>query len=113
MHDLTTLIHAGCMYGTCTCTCTCPCPLYSNINTHVHNVCIVCLCPYVHVRMHVHYTVTHVQVNTVFVLQINCVVMKGLNDDELCDFVALTENKVHLYMYLCTLHVRVDTAKSA
>ena len=82
---------------------------YSNINTHVHNVCTVCLCPYV--RMHVHYTVTHVQVNTVCVLQINCVVMKGLNDDELCDFVALTENKVHLYMYLCTLHV--GTAKSA
>ena len=28
--------------------------------------------------------------------QINCVVMKGLNDDEICDFVALTEHKVRL-----------------
>ncbi len=28
--------------------------------------------------------------------QINCVVMKGLNDDEICDFVALTENKVRV-----------------
>lgn len=27
-------------------------------------------------------------------MQINCVVMKGLNDDEICDFVALTEHKV-------------------
>lgn len=26
--------------------------------------------------------------------QINCVVMKGLNDDEICDFVALTEHMV-------------------
>lgn len=26
-------------------------------------------------------------------VKINCVVMKGLNDDEICDFVALTENK--------------------
>ncbi|KAK3745544.1 hypothetical protein QZH41_012465, partial [Actinostola sp. cb2023] len=26
-------------------------------------------------------------------LKINCVVMKGLNEDEVCDFVALTENK--------------------
>ena len=30
----------------------------------------------------------------VCVSQINCVLMKGLNDDELCDFVALTEKKV-------------------
>ena len=27
-------------------------------------------------------------------LQINCVVMKGLNDDEICDFVAMTQDKV-------------------
>ena len=27
-------------------------------------------------------------------LQVNCVVMRGTNEDELCDFVALTENKV-------------------
>ena len=27
-------------------------------------------------------------------IQINCVVMKGLNDDEICDFVQLTEHKV-------------------
>ena len=27
-------------------------------------------------------------------LQVNCVVMKGLNDDEICDFVSLTEEKV-------------------
>ncbi|XP_031567672.1 GTP 3',8-cyclase, mitochondrial-like isoform X1 [Actinia tenebrosa] len=26
-------------------------------------------------------------------LKVNCVVMKGLNEDEICDFVALTENK--------------------
>jgi len=26
--------------------------------------------------------------------QINCVVMRGINDDELCDFVGLTEKKV-------------------
>ena len=26
--------------------------------------------------------------------QVNCVVMKGLNDDELCDFVELTKSKV-------------------
>lgn len=27
-------------------------------------------------------------------MQLNCVVMKGLNDDEICDFVRLTEQKV-------------------
>ena len=31
--------------------------------------------------------------------QINCVVMKGLNDDEITDFVAFTEEKV---MIQCT-----------
>jgi cyclic pyranopterin phosphate synthase len=30
-------------------------------------------------------------------LKVNCVVMKGLNDDELCDFVELTKDKVRLY----------------
>ena len=29
-------------------------------------------------------------------IQLNCVVMKGLNDDEICDFVQLTEQKVQL-----------------
>ena len=28
------------------------------------------------------------------ILQINCVVMRGVNEEEICDFVALTENKV-------------------
>jgi len=28
-------------------------------------------------------------------LQLNCVVMRGLNEDEICDFVGITENKVH------------------
>ena len=28
------------------------------------------------------------------IFQVNCVVMRGLNDDEICDFVALTEEKV-------------------
>ena len=32
-------------------------------------------------------------------VQINCVVMKGLNDDEICDFVALTENKVRVQLH--------------
>ena len=27
-------------------------------------------------------------------VQLNCVVMKGVNDDEICDFVSLTESKV-------------------
>ena len=31
-----------------------------------------------------------------YYLQVNCVVMRGTNEDELCDFVALTENKVRL-----------------
>lgn len=26
--------------------------------------------------------------------QLNCVVMKGVNEDEICDFVSLTESKV-------------------
>ena len=30
-------------------------------------------------------------------VQLNCVVMKGLNDDEICDFVQLTEQKVLFY----------------
>ena len=30
-------------------------------------------------------------------LQVNCVVMKGLNDDEICDFVSLTQNKVRYF----------------
>jgi len=34
-----------------------------------------------------------------FVFQINCVVMRGINDDEVCDFVTLTEEKVTI----CTL----------
>jgi uncharacterized Fe-S cluster-containing radical SAM superfamily enzyme len=29
-----------------------------------------------------------------YVLQINCVVMKGLNDDEICDFVQFTKEMV-------------------
>ena len=29
--------------------------------------------------------------------QINCVVMRGINDDEVCDFVALTEKKVTIF----------------
>ena len=32
---------------------------------------------------------------TFFSSQLNCVVMRGLNDDEICDFVALTEKKVN------------------
>ena len=28
-----------------------------------------------------------------FLPQVNCVVMRGLNDDELCDFVAFTKDK--------------------
>ena len=27
-------------------------------------------------------------------VKLNCVIMRGLNDDEICDFVALTEEKV-------------------
>lgn len=30
--------------------------------------------------------------------QVNCVVMRGLNDDELCDFVELTKEKVGSYI---------------
>lgn len=40
--------------------------------------------------------------------QLNCVVMKGLNDDEICDFVQLTEHKVHIYMYV---HVHFGSIK--
>lgn len=28
-------------------------------------------------------------------LQINCVVMRGINEEEVCDFVSLTKDKVH------------------
>ena len=35
-------------------------------------------------------------------VQLNCVVMKDLNDDEICDFVQLTEDKVYIiFMYVC------------
>ena len=30
-----------------------------------------------------------------FSFQINCVVMNGINEDEICDFVRLTQNKVN------------------
>lgn len=33
----------------------------------------------------------------IFGFQINCVVMKGLNDDEICDFVELTQEMVRLF----------------
>jgi len=31
--------------------------------------------------------------------QINCVVMRGINDDEVCDFVRVTEEKVTNYAF--------------
>ena len=35
-------------------------------------------------------------------LQVNCVVMRGLNEDEICDFVAFTEKKVSMHTFgLC------------
>ena len=30
----------------------------------------------------------------IILLQLNCVVMRGMNEEEICDFVALTEHKV-------------------
>jgi len=32
--------------------------------------------------------------SSIYTMQINSVVMRGLNDDELCDFVELTRDKV-------------------
>ena len=29
-------------------------------------------------------------------LKVNCVVMKGINDDEICNFVEMTKNKVKI-----------------
>jgi len=34
------------------------------------------------------------------IFQINCVVMRGINDDEICDFVSLTEKKVTSYTFV-------------
>ena len=39
--------------------------------------------------------------------QINCVVMRGLNDDELCDFVELTKEKVSCICTAFTLYCDV------
>ena len=37
--------------------------------------------------------------------QVNCVVMRGMNEEEICDFVALTENKVCLACLQWTLFI--------
>jgi len=36
---------------------------------------------------------------------VNCVVMRGLNEDEVCNFVAMTEDKVSFTLRKCPLHV--------
>ena len=41
--------------------------------------------------------------------QVNCVVMRGLNEDEICDFVALTENKVLLLILINDLFIKKNT----
>lgn len=33
------------------------------------------------------------KVHPVWCIQVNCVVMRGLNDDEICDFVEMTKEK--------------------
>ena len=32
--------------------------------------------------------------------QVNCVVMRGLNEDEVCNFVEMTQNKVELKIFV-------------
>ena len=34
--------------------------------------------------------------NYLLLCQVNCVVMRGLNEDEICNFVAMTEDKVSI-----------------
>ena len=34
--------------------------------------------------------------NYLLLYQVNCVVMRGLNEDEICNFVAMTEDKVSI-----------------
>jgi len=38
-------------------------------------------------------------------VKVNCVVMRGLNEDEVCNFVAMTEDKVSFTLRKCPLHV--------
>ena len=42
-------------------------------------------------------------------LKINVVVMKGLNDDEILDFVEFTKEKVCVYIHIShSLHISID-----
>lgn len=40
--------------------------------------------------------------------QINCVIMRGINDDEICDFVDLTLKKVTKYASIC---LKIETCE--